>query len=332
MSIAQSSFAEVLPRRRSARRIVLLGAVDMEPLLREISEVRGVNFEVARIIAPGQHGYDDELAIQLSPIALRRNNIWAVVVACDRQHRPPVSLMLQCQLCGIKVFDLTSFCEQHGCWIELDGTECGWMMSGNGFRHHRAAAVRKRISDLLIAATGLVVSFPLLLIIAVLIRIDSRGPALYRQERVGLGGQTFTLYKFRSMRQDAEPAGVPAWAAIDDPRITRVGRFIRYTRIDELPQLLNVLRGDMSVIGPRPERPYFVEKLAAEIPLYLARHYVKPGITGWAQVNAPYGASIEDTRTKLRYDLYYIKHCTLVLDLLILLRTIRVILLQEGAR
>ena len=179
---------------------------------------------------------------------------------------------------------------------------------------------------------GLATSLPLLLIVAVLIKLDSRGPALYRQERVGFEGKTFTLYKFRSMRRDAELAGVPEWASIDDPRTTRIGRFIRFTRIDELPQLFNVLRGDMSIIGPRPERPYFVNRLATEIPFYSARHCVKPGITGWAQVNAPYGASTEDTRTKLRYDLYYIKHCSFRLDVLILLRTIRVIVLQEGAR
>jgi lipopolysaccharide/colanic/teichoic acid biosynthesis glycosyltransferase len=155
---------------------------------------------------------------------------------------------------------------------------------------------------------------------------------MYRQERVGLRGRAFILYKFRSMRQDAESSGTPQWASECDPRITRVGRLIRYTRIDELPQLANVIRGDMSIIGPRPERPYFVDKLSEAIPVYSLRHFVKPGITGWAQVNASYGASVEDSRVKLMYDLYYIKHRGLLLDLSILLRTLKVVLFQQGAR
>jgi exopolysaccharide biosynthesis polyprenyl glycosylphosphotransferase len=186
--------------------------------------------------------------------------------------------------------------------------------------------------DVALAAALLILALPLMVIVAILIKLDSAGPAFYRQERVGLDGKCFTLFKFRSMQQDAEAPGRPVWAEVADPRITRIGQFIRYTRIDELPQLLNVLRGEMSLIGPRPERPYFVEKLASAIPLYTVRHYVKPGITGWAQVNASYGASAEDALEKLRYDLYYIKHRSLVLDVLILWRTLRVIIFQEGAR
>ena len=171
-----------------------------------------------------------------------------------------------------------------------------------------------------------------MLLTAVLIRIDSRGPVLYRQRRTGLHGGSFTLLKFRSMTFDAEQGGDPRWASQQDPRITRVGNFIRPMRIDELPQLINVLRGEMSMIGPRPERPHFVEQLAQAIPLYSVRSYVKPGITGWAQVNYPYGASVEDARQKLSYDLYYVKNRSLLLDLLILFATIRVILFREGAR
>src|SRR5204863_6209242 len=158
------------------------------------------------------------------------------------------------------------------------------------------------------------------------------GPIFYRQERVGLKGRTFTLYKFRSMRLDAEAGGVPKWATVGDSRVTRVGKFIRYTRIDELPQLINVLRGEMSIIGPRPERPYFVQQLAASIPLYSLRHSIKPGITGWAQVNASYGASIDDARLKLSYDLYYLKNRSVLLNLRILFRTLRVVIMQQGAR
>jgi lipopolysaccharide/colanic/teichoic acid biosynthesis glycosyltransferase len=162
--------------------------------------------------------------------------------------------------------------------------------------------------------------------------VEGKGPVLYRQERVGLRGQVFTLLKFRSMTQDAEVNGSPVWAAQRDPRITRVGWFIRKTRIDELPQLYNVLRGYMSFVGPRPERPYFVNRLAQSIPYYQERHAVKPGITGWAQVNYPYGASLEDARNKLSYDLYYLKNRGLFLDLIILIRTVRVVLWPDGAR
>jgi exopolysaccharide biosynthesis polyprenyl glycosylphosphotransferase len=206
------------------------------------------------------------------------------------------------------------------------------LLSGRGYQRIRGGEGRLRVFDLVLASLLLVLTLPLMLFIAGLIKIDSRGPALYRQERVGLRGRLFTLYKFRSMHQDAEANGVPIWAAVGDSRITRVGRLIRYTRIDELPQLLNVLRGEMSFIGPRPERPYFVEKLATAIPLYAIRHCIKPGITGWAQINAPYGASIEDAREKLSYDLYYVKYRGLLLDLAILLRTLRVVVLGQGAR
>jgi lipopolysaccharide/colanic/teichoic acid biosynthesis glycosyltransferase len=168
--------------------------------------------------------------------------------------------------------------------------------------------------------------------VGLLIKLDSRGPVLYRQQRVGRFGENFTLLKFRSMRVDAESEGAPRWAAKRDPRITRVGALIRSTRIDELPQLLNVLHGEMSLIGPRPERPHFVAQLSQVIPFYDERNYVKPGITGWAQVNFPYGASIEDAREKLSYDLYYVKNRSTFLDLLILVATIRVILFREGAR
>jgi exopolysaccharide biosynthesis polyprenyl glycosylphosphotransferase len=172
---------------------------------------------------------------------------------------------------------------------------------------------------------------PLMVLVALLVRLDSPGPILYRQERVGLGGKPFTLLKFRSMRANAEARG-PAWAQQRDPRVTRVGSFMRRTRMDELPQLINILRGEMSFIGPRPERPHFVEQLAQAIPFYRERARVKPGLTGWAQVNYPYGASVEDARAKLSYDLYYVRNRSPLLDILILLSTVRVILFQEGAR
>jgi exopolysaccharide biosynthesis polyprenyl glycosylphosphotransferase len=186
--------------------------------------------------------------------------------------------------------------------------------------------------DFSVASTILIFTLPVLLLAMIAIRLDGPGPIFYRQERIGLGNRPFTLFKFRSMVVDAEAGGRPRWATRADPRVTRVGRFLRLTRIDEIPQVLNVLRGDMSVVGPRPERPIFVEQLAQVIPHYNDRAIVKPGITGWAQVSFPYGASVEDARIKLAYDLYYVRRRSLFLDLLILLATVRVVLFQEGAR
>jgi exopolysaccharide biosynthesis polyprenyl glycosylphosphotransferase len=193
-------------------------------------------------------------------------------------------------------------------------------------------AILRRASDIGISLALLAVTLPLMLLTALAVRLDSPGPVFYRQKRTGLNGGDFTLFKFRSMRVDAEAAGRPVWAAADDPRVTRVGQIIRRLRIDELPQLLNVLRGEMSFIGPRPERPEFVAQLSRQIPLYAHRACVKPGLTGWAQVSFPYGASVDDARHKLSYDLYYIKHRSALLDLLILFATVRVILFGEGAR
>ena len=178
----------------------------------------------------------------------------------------------------------------------------------------------------------LAVTLPFTLIACIAIKVESPGPIFYLQERVGLHGKSFMVMKLRSMRQDAEAGKTPQWAQVHDPRVTRVGAFIRLTRIDELPQLINVLRGDMSFVGPRPERPFFVEQLSRDIPFYPERHCVKPGITGWAQVNYPYGASLEDSRQKLSYDLYYVKNHSLFLDFIIMLSTVRVILMQQGAR
>lgn len=206
-------------------------------------------------------------------------------------------------------------------WVaRLDGVRVGWTQE-----------LVNRSSDVVISTGLLLLTLPLMLLVALLVRVESPGPILYRQERIGLGGRPFTLLKFRSMGTDAEARG-PAWATQCDPRVTRVGSFMRRTRIDELPQLLNVLRGQMSFIGPRPERPHFVEQLAEAIPHYRERARVKPGLTGWAQVNFPYGASVEDARVKLSYDLYYVRYRSLLLDLSILFATIRVILFQEGSR
>lgn len=197
---------------------------------------------------------------------------------------------------------------------------------------HWSADFIKRLTDLLIGCSLIAFTLPLMMLVALAIKYDSPGSVFYRQERVGLNGRRFALLKFRSMRQDAEADGRPVWAAARDDRITRVGGFIRCTRIDELPQLLNVLRGDMSLVGPRPERPHFVDHLGNVIPSYDKRHAVLPGITGWAQVNYPYGASVEDARQKLVYDLYYVANRSLLLDLRILFATVGVVIFRKGAR
>jgi sugar transferase (PEP-CTERM system associated) len=254
-----------------------------------------------------------------------------VVSMVDRRGHLPVRELLQAKLTGVRVEDAATTYERLTGKILTDGLKPSWLIFSDGFCASPATRVVKRISDLVLAGIGLVVAAPLMLLTAVAIRLESRGPIFYCQERVGEGGATFTLCKFRSMRADAE-AGTPVWAKDRDDRVTRVGRFIRLTRLDELPQLWNVLRGDMSFVGPRPERPYFVEQLAAAIPFYIERHTVKPGVTGWAQVKYRYGASIEDAMEKLRYDLYYIKHLSIVFDLTIIIDTVKVIVSGKGAK
>ena len=215
--------------------------------------------------------------------------------------------------------------------VDLQALPADWLESAAASREGVGIQLFRRSFDIIGSVILILAVLPLLLLTAIAIRLESRGPVFYRQERVGKDGRVFTLFKFRSMTVDAERDG-PRWAQQRDPRVTRVGRLIRLTRIDEVPQVINVLRGEMALIGPRPERPAFVEQLAAVIPHYGCRAAVKPGITGWAQVNYPYGASVEDARNKLAYDLYYIRHRSLAMDAAIVVGTIRVILLQEGAR
>jgi sugar transferase (PEP-CTERM system associated) len=255
-----------------------------------------------------------------------------IVVATDERRGMPVLQLLHCKIAGINVIDYLTFWERETRKVELEALQPSWLIFSDGFRQGRIIDAMKRGFDVGVSLALFVLVLPVVLMAALAIRLEDRGPALYRQERVGRDGVTFTLLKFRSMRQDAEHSGRPQWAAQADPRVTRVGAILRRFRIDELPQLLNVLKGDMSFVGPRPERPYFVDALAKELPFYRERHSVKPGITGWAQVNYPYGASLEDARQKLAYDLYYVKNRTLFLDFLILIETVRVILFHEGAR
>ena len=254
-----------------------------------------------------------------------------VVGLADRRGRLPVQELMQAKLSGIRVEDATATYERITGKLLVDDLRPSWLIFSEGFSVSAGARLVKRAFDLGLAAFGLIATAPLTMAIALAIWIEDGFPVIYRQERAGLNGRPFTLYKFRSMRHDAEQ-GTPVWAADADPRVTTVGRALRTTRLDELPQLWNVLRGDMSFVGPRPERPFFVEQLAAQIPFYEQRQAVRPGITGWAQVKYRYGASVEDALEKLRYDLYYIKHLSIGFDVTILVDTVKVILFGKGAK
>ena len=263
---------------------------------------------------------------------VERHRIDEIIVA-EREQRGggvPMDQLLACRIRGIPVLDLAAFYERAKSEVPIDSLKASWLVYGHGFAQGRAREIAKRASDILCSGFLLLLASPVMLLTILAIKLDSPGPIIYRQERVGLGGRIFMCLKFRSMRTDAEKDGVARWAAKNDARITRIGAFIRKTRIDELPQLLSVLKGEMSLVGPRPERPSFVAQLKEQIPFYDVRHSVKPGVTGWAQVRYSYGASLEDARRKHQFDLYYVKNNSLFLDLLVLIETVSVVLFREG--
>jgi sugar transferase (PEP-CTERM system associated) len=257
-----------------------------------------------------------------------------IIVAVREQRGGvlPLRELLECRLNGIRVTDLPRFFERVHGRVPIESLKASWLIYGNGFRQTWLRSTVKRAFDIMVVAVLLPIALPIMAVVALLIAIDGGFPIIYRQERVGRGGHVFTLLKFRSMAHDAEKDGQAAWASVNDARVTAVGRFMRRTRIDELPQLINVLRGEMSFVGPRPERPQFVATLTEKIPFYGVRHSVKPGLTGWAQVRYTYGGNLEESVKKLEYDLYYVKNHSLLLDLLIFVKTVRVVLLGEGAR
>jgi sugar transferase (PEP-CTERM system associated) len=265
---------------------------------------------------------------------VRQHRVDEVIVAVREQRGGgvPMDQLLACRIRGIPVLDLAGFFERAKGEVPTDSLKASWLVYGHGFVQDGVRTSIKRAFDLVMTSLLLVIASPIMALTALAIRFDSRGPIIYRQERVGLGGRPFMCLKFRSMTVDAEKDGVARWATKNDVRVTRVGAFIRKCRIDELPQLISVLRGEMSLVGPRPERPSFVKQLQAEIPFYDIRHSVKPGVTGWAQVRYSYGASVEDARRKHQFDLYYVKNHSLFLDLLVLIETVSVVLFREGAQ
>ena len=269
----------------------------------------------------------------LSETARRYGAAEIVIGLEERRGKVPTDELLTCRLQGLWISDFSSFMERETGQVELQSLDPSWLIFSEGFvAQHRIERAIKRLFDVVASAILLLFAFPVSVMTALAIYLEDGGPIFYRQERIGLNGRSFMLMKFRSMRVDAESDGVARWASVGDQRITRVGAFIRKTRVDEIPQVLNVLKGEMSFVGPRPERPTIVDGLSRSIPFYRYRHMVKPGITGWAQISYPYGASIEDAYQKLKFDLYYIKNYSLILDFLILIQTIRVVLWPQGAR
>jgi sugar transferase (PEP-CTERM system associated) len=244
----------------------------------------------------------------------------------------PLRQLLDARINGVRVMDMVSFYEREQGILKVDSLRASWLIFRDGFDQGLMRDVIKRCFDVVVSLALLIVTFPILLVAILAIVLESGFPVFYRQERIGFGGRPFTILKLRSMVQNAEKDGKPQWATTNDARVTAIGRFLRKTRIDELPQLINVLRGDMSFVGPRPERGFFVDQLLEKIPFYDVRHSVKPGVTGWSQVRYPYGASVDDALAKLQYDLYYVKNHSLFLDLLILVETAQVVLLGKGAR
>jgi sugar transferase (PEP-CTERM system associated) len=265
--------------------------------------------------------------------AAQQHQVDEVVVACDRPDvSVPKETLLRFREAGIRVLDRQTFVERELCQLDIEDAYPDWLIYSDGTTMGRVPGMLKRAFDVAVSLAALAFALPLMLVTALAIKLEDGGPIFYQQDRVGLSGRTFKVTKFRSMRVDAEKDGIARWAQRGDNRVTRVGQVIRLIRVDELPQILNVLRGEMSFVGPRPERPTIVNDLISEITCYPYRHMVKPGITGWAQINYPYGASVQDAKEKLKFDLYYVKNASLILDLTIILQTVRVVLFAQGAR
>ena len=307
--------------RKRDEGLLILGTDDLaRDLCRRLS--------AAGMVAQGEVKIDCE---HLNALSIEKGTTRIVVAESDPLDRHQLATsLIECKLRGVAVEEGRSFHEKLTGKLWVKTLSPNWWMYSNGFQPSRVYLWHKRLLDIACASLMILVTAPLLLLIAIGIKVDSPGPAVFKQERIGLRGARFTLYKFRSMNQDAESKSGPAWAAQFDDRVTRFGKLLRKFRLDEIPQAFNVLRGDMSFAGPRPERQYFVNMLQERIPYYGLRHYVKPGITGWAQVGYPYGASVEDAIEKLQYDLYYIKHMSFRQDMLVLLKTFRVVLFGRG--
>ena len=337
------AFAWLTKRASPRERLLLVGtsqaAVELARELHERRQELGV--EIVGFVDPDPERVGQPLlnpgivgTIEDIPDFVRRSHADRIVVSlADARGKLPMERLLDIRLrTGVRFHHLAEVYEEYTGKIALENLRPSWLIFASGFRKNWLLLAVKRVMDVTCAVMGLVVTAPPMAIVAVLVKFTSRGPALYHQERVGLDWKVFTVHKFRTMRVDAESASGPVWAKQNDDRITPIGRALRRTRLDELPQLWNVVAGDMSLVGPRPERPTFVEQLTGTIPFYGQRHVVKPGVTGWAQIRYTYGASVEDAVEKLQYDLYYIKNMSIALDLVILIETIKTVILRRGAQ
>jgi len=314
---AAVDLARELFERRQELGVELVGFVDADPKLVGLS-----------LINPGVIGTVDEI-----PTIVRARGVDRVVVSlADARGKLSMDQLLQMKLTdGVRFDHLASVYEEYTGKIAVENLRPSWLIFSDGFGRSRWVVAFKRACDILLAATGLLLGAPLMLFSMIAVKLSSPGPALYHQRRVGKDGRIFTIHKFRSMRTDAEALTGAVWSTQNDPRVTRIGRFLRRTRLDELPQIWNVLIGDMSVVGPRPERPEFVTDLTRQIPFYSQRHLVRPGLTGWAQVRHSYGSTVEDALQKLQYELFYIKHMSIAFDLFIVLATIKTVLVRRGS-
>jgi sugar transferase (PEP-CTERM system associated) len=337
-------YAYIIQKRLFAEKAILIGDGDLaRDILKEIRHRRDVSYDIRWIVGAkereGSTLRAEELPVQMhygfediSGLA-EREQASSIIVALDQKRGVmPYQELLKCKLRGISIIDGESFYERVTGKLLVEKISPSWFIFSDGFVKSRTSRFIKRVVGLVISLVMLVVLFPIMVLTAIAIKLESKGTVFFSQKRVGENGVEFTLHKFRSMKQDAEKETGPVWAADEDPRITRVGRIIRKLRIDELPQLWNVVRGDMSFVGPRPERAFFVEQLKRTVPYYNERFAVKPGVTGWAQVKYAYGATEEDALEKLRYDLYYIKNMSPVMDLMVILLTIKIVLLGRGSR
>ncbi len=332
-------YNHVLNKKMFAKTVIVVGTGKIAyDIANEVKRKRDTGFEIVHFIGEENPSFPLTQNIPITanvdklPNLCKTNNIERVVVAMDdRRGKTPIRELMDCKFMGFPVEHGINFFEKLTGKILVEKMNPDWIIYSSGFKKSRMLSLGKLVFDTFLAFFGLIAILPITAISAIIIRLESPGPVFYIQERVGLHGKSFKLIKFRSMRSDAEKDG-PVWAMENDSRITKFGHFIRKTRIDELPQIINVLKGDMSFVGPRPERPVFVEQLSKTIPYYSLRHNVKPGITGWAQICYSYGASAEDALRKLEYDLYYIKYMSLKIDFWVIFQTIKTVLFRKGSR
>lgn len=334
-------FYWIVPKIDIQQRILFLGTDELSRMaVREILAADQPQFKVVGFVGDDPSMVGKRIAnqkvlglIEDLDTIIQKEKVEKLIISLPQDRKEfPAEDLIRCKFKGIEIMQLHTFYERLRGKILIDGLHPSWLIFAQGFRKSNWIRMQKRILDVALSLVGLLITLPISLITALLIKLESDGPVIYQQERVGDNGKIFKIFKFRSMRTDAEKESGPIWAGENDPRITQVGRFIRKVRIDEIPQMLNVLKGDMSFVGPRPERPHFVEMLTNSIPYYNQRHTVKPGITGWAAVNYSYGASVEDAVQKLQYDLYYIKNMSIFLDLVTILKTIATVCGRKGSR